>query len=56
MHEHVEKRAQMQGDKESQTGGIKQARQAYHCTEQKKSTHQASRHHGDVFSQVVTPK
>ena len=29
MHEHVSKRAKMQRSKESQTGGTKQARQAY---------------------------
>ena len=37
MHEHVGNRAKMQKSKESQTGGTKQARQAYqHRTEQRK--------------------
>ena len=44
----------MQRSKESQTGGTKQARQD--STERRKGMHQANQHHGDVFSQVVTPK
>ena len=49
MHEHIGKRAKMQKSKESQTGGTKQARQAYkHCTEERKVHNQAHQHPGDA--------
>ena len=56
MHEHVGKRANMQKNKESQTGAKKQARASIISHGTEKGMHQANQHHGDVFSQVVTPK
>ena len=48
MLEHVSKRAKLQGSKESQTGGAKQAWQAYqHCMEEK-GGYQAHQHHKGV--------
>ena len=44
----------MQRFKESQMGGIKQARQALQRMERRKGMHQANQHHRDVFSQMVT--
>ena len=57
MHEHIGKRAKMRRIKESQTGGIKQARQAGITTSHRmeKGVYQAHQHHGDMSHKWLHP-